>query len=199
MPSIDQIVSEAEAAFAAAASIADLEQAKSRFLGKAGALTELLKGLGKTWRRGAAQGGRGHQRRQVAHRDAAAVAPGCDPRRRAGPAPGRRSDRRDAARPPPVRGRPAPDLAGAGAHRAALRVDGLLGRRRPGDRERLLQLHGAAHVPGPSVAEHAGHLLHRRFGQGAAHAHLARADPLHAVARAADPHHQPRPRLPRGP
>ncbi len=47
MPSIDQIVTEAEAAFAAAASIADLEQAKSRFLGKAGALTELLKGLGK--------------------------------------------------------------------------------------------------------------------------------------------------------
>jgi len=47
MQSIDQIVTEAQAAFAAAASIADLEQAKSRFLGKAGALTELLKGLGK--------------------------------------------------------------------------------------------------------------------------------------------------------
>ena len=47
MQSIDQIVTEAQAALAAAASIADLEQAKSRFLGKAGALTELLKGLGK--------------------------------------------------------------------------------------------------------------------------------------------------------
>lgn len=47
MQSIDQIVTEAQAAFAAAASIAELEQAKSRFLGKAGALTELLKGLGK--------------------------------------------------------------------------------------------------------------------------------------------------------
>jgi phenylalanyl-tRNA synthetase alpha chain len=47
MSSIDKIVTEAEIAFAAAASIADLEQAKSRFLGKAGALTELLKGLGK--------------------------------------------------------------------------------------------------------------------------------------------------------
>jgi len=47
MQSIDKIVSDAQAAFAAAPSVAELEQAKSRFLGKAGALTELLKGLGK--------------------------------------------------------------------------------------------------------------------------------------------------------
>ncbi len=47
MQPIDQIVSDAQGAFAAAASVADLEQAKSRFLGKSGALTELLKGLGK--------------------------------------------------------------------------------------------------------------------------------------------------------
>jgi phenylalanyl-tRNA synthetase alpha chain len=47
MSSIDSIVSDARAAFDAAASVAELEQAKSRFLGKAGALTELLKGLGK--------------------------------------------------------------------------------------------------------------------------------------------------------
>ena len=47
MQTIDQIVSDARGAFDAAASVADLEQAKSRFLGKAGALTELLKGLGK--------------------------------------------------------------------------------------------------------------------------------------------------------
>lgn len=44
---IDRIVSDAQAAFDAAANVPDLEQAKSRFLGKAGALTELLKGLGK--------------------------------------------------------------------------------------------------------------------------------------------------------
>ncbi|MCM2329465.1 MAG: phenylalanine--tRNA ligase subunit alpha [Lysobacter sp.] len=43
----DKIVSDARAAFDAAATVADLEQAKSRFLGKSGALTELLKGLGK--------------------------------------------------------------------------------------------------------------------------------------------------------
>jgi phenylalanyl-tRNA synthetase alpha chain len=47
MQTIDKIVSEAQAAFDAAPSVAELEQAKSRFLGKSGALTELLKGLGK--------------------------------------------------------------------------------------------------------------------------------------------------------
>jgi phenylalanyl-tRNA synthetase alpha chain len=47
MQSIDKILTDAGAAFAAAGSVSDLEQAKSRFLGKAGALTELLKGLGK--------------------------------------------------------------------------------------------------------------------------------------------------------
>ncbi len=47
MHSIDKIVADARAAFDAAATAADLEQAKSRFLGKSGALTELLKGLGR--------------------------------------------------------------------------------------------------------------------------------------------------------
>jgi len=47
MQSIDKIIADAQSAFDAAAAVADLEQAKSRFLGKAGALTELLKGLGK--------------------------------------------------------------------------------------------------------------------------------------------------------
>jgi phenylalanyl-tRNA synthetase alpha chain len=42
-----QIVGDAEATLTATTSVADLEQAKSRFLGKAGSLTELLKGLGK--------------------------------------------------------------------------------------------------------------------------------------------------------
>jgi phenylalanyl-tRNA synthetase alpha chain len=47
MPELEQIVAEAGKAVAAAASVAELEQAKARFLGKAGSLTELLKGLGK--------------------------------------------------------------------------------------------------------------------------------------------------------
>jgi phenylalanyl-tRNA synthetase alpha chain len=47
MKELEQIVAEARAAIAATRSIAELEQAKSRFLGKSGAVTELLKGLGR--------------------------------------------------------------------------------------------------------------------------------------------------------
>jgi phenylalanyl-tRNA synthetase alpha chain len=47
MQQLETIVAQAAAAVAAAASGAELEQAKARFLGKAGLLTELLKGLGK--------------------------------------------------------------------------------------------------------------------------------------------------------
>ncbi|MBZ0248286.1 MAG: phenylalanine--tRNA ligase subunit alpha [Burkholderiales bacterium] len=47
MQAIDKIIADAQAAFEAAPTVAELEQAKSRFLGKSGALTELLKGLGK--------------------------------------------------------------------------------------------------------------------------------------------------------
>src|SRR5690349_22433898 len=47
MSELEKIVAEAEKAIAATASVADLEQVKARFLGKAGSLTELLKGLGK--------------------------------------------------------------------------------------------------------------------------------------------------------
>jgi phenylalanyl-tRNA synthetase alpha chain len=47
MQQLEQIIADAAQAIAATASIADLEQAKARFLGKAGSLTELLKSLGK--------------------------------------------------------------------------------------------------------------------------------------------------------
>ena len=47
MDNLDQIVSEAQAAFAAISDPDALEQAKARFLGKSGHITELLKGLGK--------------------------------------------------------------------------------------------------------------------------------------------------------
>jgi len=47
MQNLEQILSDAQRDFAACASIADLEQVKAKFLGKSGALTELLKGLGK--------------------------------------------------------------------------------------------------------------------------------------------------------
>src|SRR5438132_5682607 len=47
MQELENIVNEAGRIISATASVADLEQAKARFLGKAGSLTELLKGLGK--------------------------------------------------------------------------------------------------------------------------------------------------------
>ena len=47
MQTLEQILQQAQAAFAACASINDLEQAKARYLGKSGVLTEQLKGLGK--------------------------------------------------------------------------------------------------------------------------------------------------------
>jgi phenylalanyl-tRNA synthetase alpha chain len=47
MKELEQIICAAREAIAATSSLADLEQVKARFLGKAGLLTELLKGLGK--------------------------------------------------------------------------------------------------------------------------------------------------------
>ncbi len=47
MDELENIIAEAGAAISSTATIADLEQAKSRFLGKAGTLTALLKSLGK--------------------------------------------------------------------------------------------------------------------------------------------------------
>jgi phenylalanyl-tRNA synthetase alpha chain len=47
MRELEQIIAEAESAIRATKTIAELEQVKARFLGKAGSLTELLKGLGK--------------------------------------------------------------------------------------------------------------------------------------------------------
>ena len=47
MQNLEHIISEAQRDFAACASVADLEQAKARYLGKSGSLTEALKSLGK--------------------------------------------------------------------------------------------------------------------------------------------------------
>jgi phenylalanyl-tRNA synthetase alpha chain len=47
LQALDEILKAASQAIESTASIADLEQAKARFLGKSGSLTELLKGLGK--------------------------------------------------------------------------------------------------------------------------------------------------------
>ena len=69
---LEQIVADAaRSAIAATASIADLEQAKARFLGKAGSLTELLKGLGKLSAEERPKAGRGDQPGEGAGRGAA--------------------------------------------------------------------------------------------------------------------------------
>jgi phenylalanyl-tRNA synthetase alpha chain len=47
MQNLEEILNNARIEFAACATLADLEQAKARFLGKSSVLTELLKGLGK--------------------------------------------------------------------------------------------------------------------------------------------------------
>lgn len=47
MDALEQLLADARQAFEASVSAADLEQAKARFLGKSGALTEQLKALGK--------------------------------------------------------------------------------------------------------------------------------------------------------
>ncbi|HUQ29755.1 MAG TPA: phenylalanine--tRNA ligase subunit alpha, partial [Usitatibacter sp.] len=47
MEELEQIIAEAGATISSTATVADLEQAKSRFLGKSGTLTALLKTLGK--------------------------------------------------------------------------------------------------------------------------------------------------------
>jgi phenylalanyl-tRNA synthetase alpha chain len=47
MRELEPIISEADNAVRATKSVAELDQAKARFLGKSGSLTELLKGLGK--------------------------------------------------------------------------------------------------------------------------------------------------------
>ena len=60
------------------------------------------------------------------------------------------------------RGGAASDHAHARAHRGALPLARLRGRRRPGDRERLPQLHRAQHAGEPSGALDAGHVLRRR-------------------------------------
>ena len=47
MQELERLIDEAASAIGAVRSVAELEQAKARFLGKSGRLTELLKGLGK--------------------------------------------------------------------------------------------------------------------------------------------------------
>ena len=167
MNELDSLVDSARAAFAQAKAPADLENAKAQFLGKAGRITELMKGMAalpvdEKKSRGAAI--------NVAKQ---AIEAALD---RAPPAAGRRRTRSAAAAPRrstsrlPGRRRAAGGLHPVsrthGAHRGDLRQHGLRRGRRPRDRERLAQLHVAQQPAEPSGALDAGHLLRRHQGRG---------------------------------
>ena len=162
---LDSIVDAARAAFAEAATPADLENAKAQFIGKSGRITELMKGMAALQRRREEDPRRGDQPGQAGDRGGAERAPpGAGRRRTRRPAQGRGAGRL-AARPPARAGRPAPGQPDHGAHRADLRQHGLRRGRRPRDRERLAQLHLAEQPAQPSGAVDAGHVLRRHQGR----------------------------------
>src|SRR3970040_594266 len=138
MNDLERIVSDAIARFAATGEAAELERVKAGYLGRAGKLTEMLKGLGKL--------------PPEARREAGALINAAKERIEAA-----LTERREAIA-----------LAALDARLAEEALDVTLPRRlrrrRPGDRERLVQLHRAQQPGKPSGALDAGHLLHR--GQG---------------------------------
>ena len=98
----------------------------------------------------------------------------------------RRAPRHHASRHPAPHRRQASGAARDGRDRRRLQGDGILGRRRPRGRDRLLQLRVAELSAEPSGARHPGHAVHRRAGEqararspAAAHAHFAGADSHH--------------------
>jgi phenylalanyl-tRNA synthetase alpha chain len=175
----DKIVSDARAAFDAVATVADLEQAKSRFLGKSGALTELLKGLGKLSAEERPKAGAAINEAKVrveellqARRDAILAA---------------ELDQRLAAESIDVT-LPGRRQSGGGLHpisRAQEHIERLfasMGSRWPTAQiENDFYNFTALRMFPDHLAEHAD-VLRGGFRTGPAHAHLARADPLHAVA-----------------
>ena len=183
MNDLEQLVRDAQADFAHAGTPADLENAKARYLGKSGRLTEQLKALGALApddkkARGALINAAKQQVEAAlqARRQALADAE-LDAQLKA--------EALDVTLPGRARGAGAraPDLAHDGAHRGDLRLDGFRRGRRPGDRDRLVQLHRTEQPREPSCALDAGHLLRRREGcrgplAQPAPAHLADADPL---------------------
>ena len=193
---LDRIVAAALADFAACADPAALENSKARYLGKAGALTDQLKALGKldAAQRPAA-GARINEAKATLEAALARAREALADIATRG-ATRRRCARRFAARARHGRRHTAPRHAHARAHRSAVPLARLRGRRRSRDRGRLPQFHGAQHAGEPSGALDARHVL-RRGRLRAAHAHVERAGAVHGNARAADQDHRAGPRLPR--
>jgi phenylalanyl-tRNA synthetase alpha chain len=161
MQDIESIVARAAAEFAAAGDSASLENAKAKYLGKAGELTALLKRLGTLAPEEKKSVG------QAINTGKQQIEAALDSRRKdlelrklesrlAGEA-------LDVTLPGRGRGHGggAPDQPHLAAHRGDLRLDRLRRRRRPGNRDRLVQLHRAQQSGEPSGALDAGHLLRR--------------------------------------
>ena len=162
MEELDRIVAAALADFAACADPAALENSKAQYLGKAGALTDQLKALGKldAAERPAA-GARINQAK--AHARSRARAPARGAGRRSKLAAQLAADALDVSL--PGRGMDAgalhPVTRTLERIEALFRSLGFERRRRSGDRGRLPQLHGAQHAGEPSGAVDARHVLRR--------------------------------------
>ena len=186
MNDLDTLVQAAQSAFDAAPTPAELENAKARFLGKAGQLTELMKGLGelsveqkKT--RGAAINKAKEQVEALLQERREAIIrgafwkPGWGRRRSTSPFRDEGASRRGPSR------HPYP-----GSAFEAILVSWVRCRRWSRDRNRLVQFHRAQSAAEPFRAVNARHILCR--GRSAAlhssYAHQPDAGALHPNARA---------------
>ena len=185
MNDLQSVVESALADFARATTPAELEDAKARFLGKNGVVTAQLKSLGALSPEDKKARGRRDQRGEAVDRRRPRRASIGDGRGAARAAARSAVARRHAARPHARPRRSASREPRARAHRIDLRVARLRSRRRPRDRDRLVQLHGAEQSRESSCALDAGHVLRRcerrrRPPAQPAPAHLADADPARA-------------------
>ena len=149
---------------------AALEDAKARFLGKSGRITELLKALGSLADR--AEEAPARRRDQPAPRPRIEAALAAAPRRSWRKAELDRQLQAEAldvtlpGRQPRRRRQPAPHQPRrSSASKRSSAQHGFRGRRRPRDRDRLDELHGVEQPREPSGAVDAGHVLRRRAGR----------------------------------
>ena len=195
-PSTDAILGE----IAAAPSPEALEEMRVRVLGRRGSLTLAMRELGGLDAGRAAPRRRGIERRQGPHHGGARRGGRAARSGRARTAARRRARRRDPAGAFRRRRADPSDQPDDRRDRRDLWRDGLCGRRRPAYRGGFLQLHRAQHSARAPGAAGARHLLSAgaagRHPAGAAHPHLAGADPHDAGAKAADPDHRARADLP---
>ena len=180
---------EAQSAISGAATAAELEEARVRYLGRKSELAQALRGGARP---------RDRDDAQLAARPARDCARGAARgarARRARPRADRGGRRRHAARRRASARAPAPDHAGAAPDRGRLPRPRLRDPRRPRGRDGRVQLRQARLRPvAPGALAPRDVLLRRR--PAAAHRDLAEPDPRARGARAADLHGLDRPLLP---